>query len=314
MGPNLDREVTDVRSRARILVASVLAVAIGALLAGGIGGGPAAAQQAPQSRMELIRVADDVYSFRYASHITMFIVTDEGVVTADPLGQQNPEAPNLLKAAIRSVTDQPVRYVIITHWGEDHGMGGAVFADTATFIAHPITAQRMAAANDPTSPVPDVLVSDRLSLLLGGKEIEVIYTGRTQGDDYLIVSYPARRLVFTVDFVRERGVAFRSFTSGHIEEWIQALNWIEANLQPEIVLLGHPPAVASAQALVDTRQYLVDLMAAVRNARAAGLADNSEAMVAAVRAELAPQYATWGNFDNFLAENIVGATRTMPAR
>jgi hypothetical protein len=47
-------------------------------------------------------------------------------------------------------------------------------------------------------------------------------------------------------------------------------------------------------------------------ARAAGLPGNSDEMVAAVRAALAPQYATWGNFDSYLAENIAGATRSLP--
>jgi glyoxylase-like metal-dependent hydrolase (beta-lactamase superfamily II) len=261
--------------------------------------------------MELIRVAEDVYSFRYANHATIFIVSEEGVVTADPLGQQSPEAPHLLKAAIRSVTQQPVRYVVITHWGADHGMGGAAFADTATFIAHPITAQRMAEANDPTSPVPDRLVDDRLSLQLGGKQIDVLHPGPTYGDDYLVVDYPARRMSFAVDFVGGDAVPFGSFPLGYVEDWAETLRSIETNLRPETILLGHRPAVVPGQALLDTRQYLLDLMAAIREARAAGQADNSEQMVASVRAALTPRYAAWRNFDRFLADNIAGATRTM---
>ncbi|MFN0071569.1 MAG: hypothetical protein ACKVVP_08805 [Chloroflexota bacterium] len=50
----------------------------------------------------------------------------------------------------------------------DQGMGGAVVADTAQFISHPITAQRIAAANDPTTPMPTILVSDHYTIQLGG--------------------------------------------------------------------------------------------------------------------------------------------------
>lgn len=271
----------------------------------------ARAQEAPRSIAELIRVAEDVYSFRYANHITMFIVTDEGVITADPLGQQNALAPAMLKLAIQSVTPQPVKYVVITHWGADHGMGGAAFADTAQFISHPKTAERIAAANDSTTPTPTILVSDQYEIQLGGKLVNVHFTGRNQGDDYLVVHYPARGVAFTVDFVRSKAVAFRDFPNGHIEEWTQSLDWIEQNLGGETLLLGHPPAVVTKDALRETRQYLVDLKTAVRNARSAGHADNSEAMVAAVRAELAPKYASFGNFENFLPLNIAGATRTM---
>jgi glyoxylase-like metal-dependent hydrolase (beta-lactamase superfamily II) len=260
---------------------------------------------------ELVRFAPDVYGFRVGNHVAMFIVTDEGVITADPLGQQSPQAPALLKDAIRSVTDQPVRYVINTHWGADHGMGGAVFADTARFISHPIAAQRIAQAADPTTPVPDILVTDRLTLTLGGKQVDVYYPGVTQADDYLLVHYPARGMLFAVDFVREKGVAFRDFPNGNVGEWVRALAWIDENLPYSTVLLGHPPAVSNRDAVSGTRQYLLDLMTAIRNARAAGLADNSDAMVAAVKAELAPKYASWANFDAFLPLNVAGAVRTM---
>lgn len=292
---------------------SVATFALAALLSLGAVGAPvASAQQGPTSVFELTRVAEDVYTFRYNTHVTMFIVTDEGVITADPLGQQNALAPEILKTAIRTVTDKPVKYVINTHWGADHGMGGAVFADTAQFISHPTTAQRIAAAADATTPVPTILVSDKYSIMLGGKQVDLYYTGRNQADDYLVVHYPARGAIFAVDFIRSKAVAFRDFANGDIDEWVASLDWIDQNLAGETYLLGHNPgALATKEALRDTRQYLQDLMTAVRNARAAGQADNSDGMIAAVKAELSPKYATFLNFENFLPLNIQGATRSM---
>jgi glyoxylase-like metal-dependent hydrolase (beta-lactamase superfamily II) len=300
-------------TRVRLFVQPVV-LALLVLALAGFPVGPAAAQQAPQgprSVFELIQVAEDVYSFRYAGHITMFIVTDDGVITADPLGQQNPEAPNLLKAAIRSVTDQPVKYVLITHWGADHGMGAAAFADTAQIISHPITAQRIAAVNDPSTPVPTILVSDHLTLELGGKQVDIHFTGRNQADDYLVLHYPARKVAFIVDFVRTKSLPFRDFPTGDIDEYVQSLTWIEENLDFDTLLLGHPPAVATRDAVVETREYLMELMDAVRASRAAGHADNSEEMIAAVRAALEPKYGTWGSFNNSLPLNVAGATRSM---
>lgn len=284
---------------------------VAALATGAIGPRAVSAQQGPTSVFELTRVAEDVYSFRYGGYNTMFIVTDEGVITADPLGQQNALAPEILKTAIRSVTDKPVKYVINTHWGADHGMGGAVFADTAQFISHPLTAQRIAAANDATTPVPTILVNDQYSIMLGGKQVEVYYTGRNLADDYLIVHYSARGVTFIVDFVRVKSVAFRDFATGDIDEWVASLNWIDQNLSGDTFILGHTPALGTREAVRDTRQYLLDLMTAVRNARTAGHADNSDGMIAAVKAELAPMYASFTNFDNFLPLNIQGATRSM---
>jgi tetrahydromethanopterin S-methyltransferase subunit B len=50
-------------------------------------------------------------------------------------------------------------------------------------------------------------------------------------------------------------------------------------------------------------------MEAVREARVAGQADNSEEMVATVRTSLEPRYGTWANFPNGLASNISGVLR-----
>src|SRR5688572_3445825 len=123
---------------------------------------------ATESLAELVLFAPDAYGFRYQHHVAVFITTDEGVILIDPIGQVNTHAPSVLKEAIRSITDKPVKYVVYSHWGADHGMGGAVFADTARFIGHANSVARIKAAHDPASPVPDQTFDQKTSLVLGG--------------------------------------------------------------------------------------------------------------------------------------------------
>ena len=150
-----------------------------------------AAQAAPESLAELVRFAPDVYGFRYSNHVALFIVTDDGVILADPIGQQNPRTPSLIKEAIRTVTDRPVKYVLYSHWGADHAMGGAAFADTAQFVGHRNTVEKIAAANDPTSPVPGLTFEDHMGLDLGGKHVDLYAAALSARDDYFILHYPA---------------------------------------------------------------------------------------------------------------------------
>ena len=110
-----------------------------------------------ESLAELVRFAPDVYGFRWVNHVAMFIVTGAGVILVDPTGQVNPRTPILIKEAIRSVTDQPVRYLVYSHSAFDHSTGGAVFADTARFVGHQNAVARIKAAKDPTTPVPSVV-------------------------------------------------------------------------------------------------------------------------------------------------------------
>jgi glyoxylase-like metal-dependent hydrolase (beta-lactamase superfamily II) len=65
-----------------------------------------------------------------------FIVTGDGVIVIDTLG--TPKLGRRLLATIATVTDQPVRYVIITHNHPDHSYGVAPFQqlDGVTVIAH----------------------------------------------------------------------------------------------------------------------------------------------------------------------------------
>ena len=167
-----------------------------------------------ESIAELARFAPDVYGFRYGNHVALFIVTDEGVILADPIGQVNPHTPSVIKEAIRTVTDQPVKYLLYSHWGADHGMGGAVFADTAQFVGHRNTVAKIAAANDPQSPVPQITFDDRLTLELGGRRVELYAAELSAKDDYFILHDPASRVIMTVDFVQPRNIPFRTLL-GH---------------------------------------------------------------------------------------------------
>ena len=89
------------------------------------------AQNAPRRSIE--EIADGVYRAMNNFHGTVFMVTDEGIILADPL---RPEFAEWLKAEFAERFGVPVRYVIYSHHHGDHASGGEVFADTAAFVGH----------------------------------------------------------------------------------------------------------------------------------------------------------------------------------
>src|SRR3712207_9365624 len=132
--------------------------------------------------VDLQQFADDTYAFTNGGYISLFIVTDEGVIATDPGSQSGPERAEAYRAAIASVTDQPVRYLVYSHDHADHATGGEVFADTATFVSHHNAVEKLAALADPRTPVPEIAFTDQLTIELGGKTIELYYTGRNHSD------------------------------------------------------------------------------------------------------------------------------------
>lgn len=263
---------------------------------------------APPAVAELQRIAEDVYQWRILNHNALFIVTDAGVIATAPCGLFVPRSPQMYRAAIATVTALPVRDVVYSHDHEDHNKGGAVFADTAEFVAHRLAAPEIAARNEPDSPVPTILVDDRLELTLGSTRVELIYTGRNHSDNSLVLLYRARRLLFAMDFIPVRTVHFRDLPDSYTQAWIASLRWIEEHLDFDILAPGHGQ-LGTRDTVREVREYTEDLVAAIRAAQAQGLPDNSEAMGAAVRAALAPRYGSWAQFDAWLPLNIQGVIR-----
>ena len=270
------------------------------------------AQPAPQSLAELLRLNDDTYLFRSAGYTSLFITTDEGVIVVDPIGGPNAANPAALKAAIATITSEPVRYVIYSHSNADHATGGVVFADTAEFVAHRLAAPIMAARKDPTSPVPTILVDDGMTLSLGGNSVELRWAGRSPEDNYLTVHY--RDVLMVVDNMRAKSLPFQDFGDFTPEQHIAFVEKMESYPEWQWFAWGHTTgtlAVGTREDAREYRQYIADLISAVRSARDGGAADDSEEMIDAVVAELRPRYGSWDNFPNGVAANIRGVVRSL---
>jgi glyoxylase-like metal-dependent hydrolase (beta-lactamase superfamily II) len=67
------------------------------------------------------------------AHGTVFLVTSEGIILADPLSF---EFATWLKGEFATRFGVPVKYVVYSHYHWDHASGGEVFADTAQFVGH----------------------------------------------------------------------------------------------------------------------------------------------------------------------------------
>lgn len=263
-----------------------------------------------ESLAELARFAPDVYGFRYQNYVSLFVVTNDGVLLVDPIGEGNRRTPSMIKEAIRSVTDQPVKYVVYSHSAADHALGGAVFSDTAQFVGHSRTAERLTAANHPETPVPETTFEKEMSLDLGGKRFNLYAADLSAADDYIIFHDVTDRVLMTVDYIQPRNIPFRGLL-GHPDWIVPRLQWIYDNLDFDILVSGHasPQMIGTRQDVLEQRQYYLDLTDAIASAGAAGAAGNSSEMLDTVRAALAPRYGSWRRFDEFLSLNIEGMLR-----
>src|SRR5688500_19005328 len=192
-----NREVEDgmaVRKVTLTLLVAVAAIAV-AIAQGREGGGQgrqggAQGQQgsaqgrqgaAPPAQLTIQQVKPGLYAILNPGANTLAVrVTNEGVILVDDMFAQNYEQ---ILALIKSVTDQPVKYVISTHHHGDHTGGNAQFLKTAQIIGHKNARAAMTGAN-PLPGAPPLTLIDEAGINLGGAEVQLHHVGRghTNGD------------------------------------------------------------------------------------------------------------------------------------
>ncbi|MFL6837953.1 MAG: MBL fold metallo-hydrolase, partial [Bradyrhizobium sp.] len=176
--------------------------------------GSALAQAPPQTSTKKVDGTENVYIFRYGGHQSMFVVTPQGVIAADPISYLRPAKPYI--DAIKAVTDKPIKYVIYSHHHYDHIAGGQLFKDLgATFIAHRRTRERLLELKKQNAlladiVLPDQVVDEKKTITLGGTTLELDYVGRNHSDNSLVMRLPKEKLVFVVDFAPIESVQFRN--------------------------------------------------------------------------------------------------------
>lgn len=258
-----------------------------------------AAAQSSRPDDEITKLADDVYLFRHQFHQAIFITTPKGVIVTDPISA---DAAAWLNVEIKKLTDQPVRYVIYSHHHNDHITGGSVFAGQAIFVSHALARPNILQAADPTTPVPDLTFTDRMSIDLGGTQVELIYTGKNHSDNSVVMLLPQRKLLFAVDFIPVETVAYRTLKSDYPDEWIESLKKVE-QLDFEVLVPGHGK-IGRKDHVRLFRGYLEDLRAAVLEHVKQGR--SLEETKQAVRL---PKYEQWQRYADWFPENVEGMYR-----
>jgi glyoxylase-like metal-dependent hydrolase (beta-lactamase superfamily II) len=147
---------------------------------------------------------------------------------------------------------------------------------------------------------PDVYYSDHAVVRLGGKTVELHYTGRNHTDDMTTVLFPEERTIYTVDFLTPNRLPFTDLDGGFLPEWLMSLRRVE-QLDFDIISPGHETPGTKAQVSEQVR-YMEDLIDAVSAGIAAGR--SKDEIVESVRLE---RYAHLREYDNFRAGNVGGA-------
>ncbi|MCK4709323.1 MAG: MBL fold metallo-hydrolase, partial [Gammaproteobacteria bacterium] len=247
------------------------------------------------------QVSDGVYVFRWWVYRNIFIVTDEGVIVTDPM---NVKAASLLRSEIKKITDKPIKYVVYSHNHHDHISGGKIFKEEgATFIGQKNRLKELGDHPHPVTPSPDITFDKSYTVKLGGRSLELNSFGPNHGESLVVMRLPKEKILFVTDIVTPRRVAFRAMPDFWPDEWIRSLKEIE-QLDFDYVISAHgpqnEPAIDPASVVREQRDYLEDLMAAVKKEMDAGT-HSPDKLRKIVKL---PKYEKWRYYDQWLPMNV----------
>src|SRR5229473_2946581 len=241
--------------KAWILIAGVLFVC-----------GPATAQDEDFTKvqMKVTKVAGSVYMLEGAGGNIGASVGDDGIVIVDD--QYAPLAEKI-QSALKGITDKPVRFIINTHYHEDHTGGNAYFQKQAPIIAHDNVRKRMESGGgagnggsvhfdhkpDAKEALPIITFDHDITVHLNGEDIRALYfpAGHTDGDS--IIFFPKSNVVQMGDDFVTYGFPFIDVEAGgSINGMIDAVEKVIAQLPADVkVIPGH----GSISSLDDVRAY-----------------------------------------------------------
>jgi cyclase len=237
----------------------------------------AAAQDKDLSKVQITvsKVSGNVYMLQGEGGNIGASVGEDGIVVVDD--QYAPLAEKI-EAALKGVTDKPVRFIINTHYHGDHTGGNAFFQKQAPVIAHDNVRKRLEAGGPagnlasismdhkpaPKEALPIITFDHDVTVHLNGEDIRALHfpNGHTDGDS--IIFFPRSNVVHMGDDFVRYGFPFIDLAAGgSVEGMIAAMEEVMPKLPADVkVIPGH----GNISNLDDVRTYvkmLIDTRAAV---------------------------------------------------
>jgi cyclase len=225
------------------------------------------------------------------------IVTSEGAVVVDALGSE--AVGRAQRESITSVIKQPVRYLVSSSFHDQYSKGNLAYADVFkvghdNYRAGLVEQMQRGGASDDEqrSRLPNATFRDRMTLHVGGKEIQILYFGRAHTTGDAVVFVPQDRIAYLSElfFCDE----FPNMAQGYGVSWLRVLDAVQS-LEADIFVPGHGPVPADPRetraSLRRLRQVLIDTRDAIQNEIARGASEDQ-----AVAAVKLPQYEKMPNF------------------
>jgi len=254
---------------------------------------------------------------------TGIVIGDDAVMVIDT--QATPVMAQDVIRHIRTVTDKPIEYVVLSHYHAVRVLGASGYRprhviasrDTYDLIVERGEADMKseierfprlfrAVESVPGLTWPTLVFEKRITLWLGRLQVEIMQLGRghTKGDT--VVWLPQDRVLFSGDLVEYAATPYTG--DAYLSDWPATLDALEA-LRPASLVPGRGAALRTPEQVKEgldgTRAFVTAMFEEVKRGVAAGA--DLRAIYRTTYEALKPKFGHWVIFDHCLPFDVTRA-------
>src|ERR1700759_1583621 len=273
-----------------------------------------------EKKVTFSEIGTDLYAFTAEGDPnTAVIVGEDGCLVFD--AQATPAMADKVIERVRTVTDKPIKYVVLSHYHAVRVLGAsaynaqAVIASQETYRLVEERGQQdwdseygrfprlfQDAQSIPGLTWPTLTFEGQMSIYLGKREVRLMQlgAGHTSGD--IVAWVPDAEVMFSGDLIEYHSACYCG--DAHLREWPATLNEIRA-FNPKAIAPGRGDALkgisTGRDAIAMTRDFVTTLYGAAESAVAKGR--NLKETMAATREVMDPKFRDFAIFEHCLPFN-----------
>lgn len=251
---------------------------------------------------------------------TGVIIGDESVMIVD--AQATPRLAGKVIEHIRSVTDKPIKHVVLSHYHAVRVLGASAYKASEIIMseaARAMVAERGQEDWDsefarfprlfeghesiPGLTWPTQTFSRRLSLYLGKRRVDLMWLGRAHTAGDIVAHVPDANVMFTGDIVEYKSACYCG--DGHFHDWPATLEAIR-RFNPDAIAPGRGDALVGEDKVNEALDLTADFVSATYTsvARVANGGGTLKEAWDACRAACDPKFSSYAIYEHCLPFNV----------